>query len=496
MNKRFIIPLIILTLVCSMSLIPISTLAKDNKITLPTTLAVTRPVYANAGELDVVIRERDNSKYEGGIIEVDAYENVTFFYYYTGGDNTSAPLLFGDDGTYISTSLSWVDGTLMTYDNDSTVILGGGVNAYYNYTLNMSSEFVTFRSRYGEFEDAIGVPNLITTGVWIESDFKQEFYTQYDEIDMNITAHNYNVTSYGLTYREVIPGHTGEFQNVSVSDTRVGGYANFTASFTHSFEADTQVEVRAFIYHFDNITKEFRYLYENKAHVITIVDGTPEMELSVPQFTNSLNVSLYWNASVLSAFITSVEIDWDDLSSIETVNNLSIHRIYHQYSSVGEYNISVTANASLATKTESVVVLIEQTAPSGSILIEETDGSLLNPELLNVTSIERSLKEIKFIIEANDTGGSGLYKIVVSTDEGNSISLPGSGEIVMSFLDYGIHKIILTIHDNAGNIREKSFFIDLVKSPIPTDSAIPFPFGILSIFGLIAIALLYKKKRN
>ena len=231
-----------------MSIFSINSIAKEEPIISLPTLSATRPFFGYGDDNTTIIRSRDDPHYKGAIVEADAFENVTIWYGYSGGDNTSAPYIFGDDGTYTNDSLSWDEGKLLTYDNETTVEKGGGVYAYYNYSFIMNSEFLVVYSRYGEYEDLFGipdgVPNLITTGVYIESAFRQESYTQYDAIDMNITVHDYNLTSYGLIYREVLPDYSGEYQNVTVIQDRIGDYANLTTSFSHSFEPDTQVPPR------------------------------------------------------------------------------------------------------------------------------------------------------------------------------------------------------------------------------------------------------------
>ncbi len=500
MKKQFILSLMILTIICGMSIFSLNSIAIEEPTISNPTLMQLRPFFNYGDENTTVLRSRDNNQYQGAIVEAEEDQNVTIWYGYSGGTNTSAPYIFGDDGTYENESLSWDEGKLLTYDNETTVETGGGVYAYYNYSFVMESEFLVVYGRYGEYEDVMGVPdgipNLITTGVWIESEFKQETYTQFDLIDMNITAHYYNLTSYGLMYREVLPDHSGEFQNVTVIQDRVGDYANLTASFSHSYGADTQIEVRAFIQHFDNMTQEYRYLYENKAHMITLVDGTPEVDVTTSRYTNSYNVSLSWSASATNANITSVDIDWDDLSSIETIINMSQFTVYHLYSSLGEYNISLTINASDATVNANTLVLIEQDDPTGTIFIKGSDDSLLDPDVLNVTSIETGVRELTFVIESSDTGGSGVEKMVVLTDEGNSAAVFDEEEITIQFLEYGVHEITFRVYDNAGNIYEKAFFVELIKPEDPSGSPIPFPFGVLSIFGLVAIALLYKKMRR
>lgn len=496
MKKRFILTLMILTIICGMSIFSINSIAKEEPtITLPT-LNATRPFFGYGDENTTVLRAREDSQFQGAIVEANANENVTIWYGYSGGTNTSAPFLFGDDGTDTNDSLSWDEGKLLTYDNETTVETGGGIYAYYNYSFTMVSEFIVVYGRYGEFEDDIGVSNLITSGVWIESAFRQEVYTQFDSIDMDITVHDYNLTSYGLMYREVLPDHSGDFQNVTVIQDRVGDYANLTTSFSHSYAPDTLVEIRAFIEHYDNMTNEFRYMYENQAHIVTIVDGSPEVDVTSSRYTNSLNVSLYWSASAIKENITSVEIDWDDLSGIDTIINMSTFTTYHLYSSFGEYNISLTVNASEAYVDAYVMILIEQEDPSGTIFIKDTDGSLLDPDLLNVTSIETNMKQMTFVVESSDTGGSGVEKMVVLTDEGNSVAVFNENEVTIQFREYGVHQIYFKVYDNAGNFYEKSFFVELVKPEDPSGSPIPFPFGIVSIIGLIAIALLFKKKRN
>ncbi|MHA1405796.1 MAG: hypothetical protein ACTSSG_00250 [Candidatus Heimdallarchaeaceae archaeon] len=496
MKKQLVVSIFLIVLMSSLSIISVKSLRNTNpNFESPEFAATIRPVFEGADVNTSVIVERDDASSTGAIIKATPHKNVTIWYSYVGGNNESAPLLFGDDGTSTPDSLSWVDGKLMTYDYEKTASLGGGVSAFYNYTFNLSSQFVVFRARYVEYEDDINIPNLITTGVWIKSYFLQEFYTQFDAIDMNITMYNYNISSYGLLYRKVTPDNSEVFQNVTFSSTQEGTEANVTASFVNKFKVGTEVEVRAFIMHYDNITNQYRILQENKAHFLTIVDGSPEVTVSTEKFTNSLNISIEWQASAPKANITAVDIDWGDSSAIQSVSNLSIHVASHLYPSAGEYTINVTAFAGLAVKSELATILIDQDDPSGTIKLKLTNGTLVDLSQ-EVFSLETEVKEITLAVSGSDVGGSGVAQIEVITDEGNSIARDSDGEVTILFLDYGLHEITLKVTDNAGNVYTRNVVINLVEPEFPKDFGVPFPFGVVTVIALFSLVFLYKKRRK
>ncbi|MCG3222396.1 MAG: hypothetical protein H7641_13535, partial [Candidatus Heimdallarchaeota archaeon] len=129
-TKRLILPLMVIALITSMSFIAadfvdnetskISTDQDKDFISIPKKATTYRPVFWKADVNTTEIVERYPANNTGAVITADLYANVTIWYTYVGGDNESAPLLFGDDGTTGPTSLSWLEGTLMTYDNETT----------------------------------------------------------------------------------------------------------------------------------------------------------------------------------------------------------------------------------------------------------------------------------------------------------------------------------------------------------------------------------------
>ncbi|MBY9000862.1 MAG: hypothetical protein KGD64_08120 [Candidatus Heimdallarchaeota archaeon] len=499
-KNRTFAAMVILALMCSMSIITLTQSKIEQTSTLPSLDATTRPVFAGGDDDNTtVLVARNDAVFNGSVLRADVptYSNVTFWYTFVGGDNESAPLLFGDDGTNTPDSLSWVNPTLMTYDNESSVELGLGVKAYYNYTFNLSSSFVSFYARYGEYESPFKIPNLITTGVWLESYFVQEQYTQYEDIEMDIILHDYNISQYGLMYREVESTHSLPFENVTYSLTDEGAQRNVTAAIGNSFDAGTQLEIRSFIVHYDNITSEYRTLTENKVRLVTLVDGNPELTLESERYTNSRDVTIYWEAEAINSNISAVEVDWDDGSGIESAN-ISIPIIIHSYASSGEYNINVTAFSftGLGSVTDNFTVLIETIAPTGIIQLLNEDGEYIVLNETETFDIVVEKKELQFNVSGTDTGGSGVAKLVIETDEGNIIESPIDAIITIPFLEYGFHFIIFKVYDAAGNEYSFEVYIKMIEKELPTYAGVPFPFGLVTIAGLISIALIYLKKRK
>jgi len=494
MKKHTVIPLVLLALVISMSL---TTNTKSEQInpqdalpTLDSTLLLFRGTDGNA----TVLITHNPSVSRGAIYKTNLYNNVTIWYSYVGGDNLSAPLLFGDDGL---SGLDWDIGTLMTYDNERTDLESDG-SAYYNYTFFITTNFVSFIARYGEWENEFKAPHLITIDPRVTSILVPDVvYTQLNDIEYNLTVTNYNFTAYGLRYREVTPEHDTEFQNVTVSMTAESmDKSYFIASFSHSFDVDTEVEVRAFIVQFDNMTLENRILHENWAHTLTIQDTSPEVELTADSTVNLLNFSLLFEATAPYSNITLVEIDWDDLSGIQALVNVSFDEVYHLYAGVGEYNISVTAYSETLSSTEYFLVLIEQEDPTGKVEVM-VDGNLVEPSVGETIPVEVAIKSATFQVSANDTGGSGVWKISLETDEGNLVTVEGdSGEITLLFMEYGEHDILMTVYDNSDNTYTFTFSVDLIPIETPGDNPVPFPFGLTTIAGLITLAAIYLKKKK
>jgi len=444
---------------------------------------VSRPVFDSSDPQPVVGRDSEN--YQGAIIIADQTKNVTnvtVWYSLSGGDNTTIPLLFGDDGGH---ELSWTTPISMVYDE---VKSNNSATAYYNYTFQIQSDFIIFRAWYDEYEDDIGIPNIITTGVRIESSFLQSYYTQYDTVDMNISLFNYNISKYGLEFRKVTPDYDEEFLNSTFTFTDNGTFRDVIANFNHSFEVDTQIEVRAFIVHFDNFTKTDRILYENKAHILTLIEGTPEIELESEPFTNDLNISLTWNATPVKGEVTAVNIDWGDETN-EDLTNLTVHKIYHLYSEAKEYNITVTVEAGAAVGSETISILIDQTAPTVNISYIDPDE---NPDDGNITI--NGPKQVTITFTSHDEGGSGVAKIVIETDEGNVYELlEVNGSYTVEFLEYGYHTVTVTVYDNAGNTFKDSISFYLSKAEEPTDIGVPVS-TVAIIVGVLSLTFLKRKK--
>jgi hypothetical protein len=476
------------------------TISSDQTKEFPKEAPVYRPVFWKADANTTELVERYDTNSTGAVIKADLYSNVTIWYTFVGGDNTSAPLLFGDDGLSTPGSLSWIEGILMTYDNETTVTKNDGLG-YYNYTLNMSSHFVVFRARYGLFEDEVGVPNIITTGVWINSSFIQDFYTQYDEIDMDLKLRKYNITSYGLLYRVIEtdstePDYSTTFDNITIPYVEDGTDISKTlnASFANIFPVGTELDVRGFITQYDNVTQQERIFHENDADFVTINDGDPQMTLTHTRFTNSLNVSISWEAEAPKVNITSVEIDWNDTVT-DTYYDLAKSTAYHLYSANGEYKIEVTAYAYAASITKTVKVLIEDELPTGEILVQLENGTFIDPTLQTITPIKTDNKLISFKMTGSDEQ-SGLQKISIETDEGNLLEFDSDAETTIPFLEYGVHDVYFRVYDKSGNFYEVSFSLNLTEPEDPQMGPVPYPFGLISIIGLVALAAIYLRKRK
>ena len=494
MKKRTFIPLVLLALVFSMSLTTITKSEQNNpQNSLPTLDATIKPIFRGTDGNATLLISQSIELRRGAIYTTEPNKNVTIWYSFAGGDNLSAPILFGDDGVG---NLSWNIGILMNYDYERTELESDG-SAYYNHTFFIISNFISFIVRYGVYENDFRVPHLITIAPRVISTLIPDFYTQINDIKYNLTLYNYNITGYGLSYREVTPEHDTDFLNVSVSlvDWSIT-FLNVSLSFNHSFEVGTEVEVRGFIVQNDNMTLQSRILHENYAHVITIVDTTPELELTGERYSNYLNYSLMYVSSAPHSNVTLVEIDWDDLSGIQSIVNISYDTIYHLYSSVGEYNITVTAYSETLSVTEYVIALIEQIDPTGIVKVL-VGGELKEPSAGERISIEVEIKSATFQVSANDTGGSGVLKISLETDEGNLVTVEGdSGEITLLFLEYGEHDILMTVYDKSGNLYIFTFSVDLIPVETRGDIPVPFPFGLTTLAGLIALVAIYSKKKK
>ncbi|UJG41844.1 MAG: hypothetical protein K9W45_05115 [Candidatus Heimdallarchaeum aukensis] len=483
-KKQFIIPLVILVLlfgqITTSNAIRINTIQSAQLIKAVSS----KPVFDTSDPIPTF--DRDDENYQGALIIAEPSKNVTnvtIWYKLDGGDNTTIPYLFGDDGGF---NLSWTEPTPMIYDveksNNSDI-------AYYNYTFDIKSDFIMFRAWYGEWEDEMNIPNVITTGVRIETYFLRSFYTQYDQIDMNISLYNYNITGYGVKYREFTPHHDEIFQNVTFSLTDEGVYTNVSAAITHSFSPGTQIEIRAFIVQFDNFTETERIYTENVAHIVTLSEGTPEITLKSDRYTNNLNVSVEWNATPISGEITAVEFNWGD-GTVETLANLSIHTVYHLYDEAKEYNITINVEAGASFGNKTITILIDQLNPSGSIFVIDNDD---DPNDYNITI--NGPKNVEIVYNTTDEGGSGVQKVRIETDEGNAYELTSAnGTYTVEFLNFGYHTVYLKVYDNAGNVYTTSitFFIHGVTQP--KDIGVPFStFAI--IVGIISLAVVMKKRK-
>ncbi len=493
MKKQSITTLVLLTLLCSVNFISTS-VGKDNENQFyqPELNAGTRPIFAGTDGNATVIYDRHPSILRGALYQADIYANVTLWYSFLGGDNWSAPILFIEDGngTYNP------DGELMQFDEAKTVIESDG-SGYYNFTFNMTSNFFAFRARYGEYEDDYGLYNVITADeTKIRSYFWEPYYTQLEQISMNLTLYNFNMTGYGFKYRDVTENYNGEFENVTYALVSDGDESTLNVSFSHSFEKDTVVQVEAFILQYDNMTDTNRIFSENHINTFTVADATPEIELDVPRYTNNLNVSLSWKTTVLNGNITAFEIDWGDLTGIQIIN-VSISKYFHVYAAVGEYEITATAYADFLESNLTTTVLIEQFNPTGTVKILLPNGSIIEPNSTYIPLIIVEEKQLDFILNGSDSGGSGIQKIILSTDEGNSVEISEDGVVTLHFVELGLRELTITVVDRAGNEHSESFYINLELKELRSDFPVPFPFGITTIIGLFSLAIFtYLRKKK
>ncbi|MHA1466152.1 MAG: hypothetical protein ACTSQ2_13770, partial [Candidatus Heimdallarchaeaceae archaeon] len=199
----------------------------------------------------------------------------------------------------------------------------------------------------------------------------------------------------------------------------------------------------------------------------------------------------------INSNITAVEVDWDDGSAIESISNVSINTITHEYASSGEYNIFVTAYAGLGSTSENITVLIETIAPTGTIFLLDDEGNSIALNETNTFEITVEKKELQFNVSGIDNeGGSGVKKLVIETDEDNVIESPFDTVITIPFLEYGFHVITFKVVDFAGNEYSFVIYVNLKEKELPTYAGVPFPFGLVTVVGFIAAALIYLKKRR
>ena len=106
-------------------------------------------------------------------------------------------------------------------------------------------------------------------------------------------------------------------------------------------------------------------------------------------------------------------------------------------------------------------------------------------------------KELKFNVTGVDNiGGSGVEKLVIMTDEGNVVESSVDKVITIPFLEYGFHVITFKVIDLAGNEYSFVIYVNLIEKELPTYAGVPFPFGLITAVGLIAVTLIYLKKRR
>ncbi|MCG3219734.1 MAG: hypothetical protein H7641_00005, partial [Candidatus Heimdallarchaeota archaeon] len=203
-----------------------------------------------------------------------------------------------------------------------------------------------------------------------------------------------------------------------------------------------------------------------------------------------------WEAEAPKLNITTVEINWDDATGIDIYADLPIHTAYHLYSSVGEYKINITAFAYGALISKTVTVLIEDEVPEGEILVQLANGTFVDPTLQEITIIETEFKQVTFFVNGSDLGGSDIAKIVIETDEGNLFEFLNATEATVPFLTFGEHDIIFRVYDRSGNFFEVEFKLKLVAPPEPTMGPVPYPFGVISMLGLVALAVIYLRKKR
>jgi hypothetical protein len=319
---------------------------------------------------------------------------------------------------------------------------------------------------------------------------------------MDVKLRKYNITNYGLVYREVItdpsePDYRTNFENVTIPLVEDGSALSKTlnVSTIDTFPVGTELDVRAFVTHYDNVTMQERVFYENDADLVTIADGNPQMNVTHLRYTNSMNVSIYWEAAAPKLNITSVEIDWGDSTGLDVYIDLAKHTAYHLYSEASEYSIKITAYAYGASISKTVKVLIDVDVPDGEILVQLTNGTMIDPRGVALTQIETDNKRITFSFDGTDEG-SGIEKFVLETDEGNLFEYLSATTTAIAFLEYGVHTVHFRVYDKSGSFYEVQFQIELIDPPEPTMGPVPYPFGIISILSLGALAVLYLRKKR
>jgi len=483
-----------------------------------------------------VIRERNNTLGEGGIVQVQELANVTFRYA-IALQNTSSFVdtvdlrLFADlpivnsanfNNTASNTELSLSDSSKtvpLTYTGTNTTgfinytrpndgqVLSNATLYYYETTVvNMSVSYLPFYVKdisvggLGEHDNG-GAYNLLTTGAYFNTKSQDDFYIQNEKVNVTGNLFFADQATQALGFQYQVNGGTVKNQNFTLSYTGVNGTANITLN---SYDPGTIISWTGVFYTSnDTLVNMSRIISNVDVKTVDVGDGTPHLSIKVltndatgyvdnhTVYSTNFSITFQVQATVpkgaidnlyllASATDTTPKV-FDKVNgsfSIGTTNQTVDYSTFTSSTDGGQFNttIATTTNKGLSLN-ETYTIVIDKVNPTISSFA--VDGG---------QSVKTSDGSVSFNFNFADDN-SGVKMAILSFGDGQSMDVNGLTTVSHRYLDFksNTYEISLTVIDKAGNTVVQTGTLNLSATPLSRDRA---PSFAVLIFFVVLILLL------
>jgi hypothetical protein len=371
--------------------------------------------------------------------------------------------------------------------------------SYYTVSLNITADYIQF---YAAFEsvaglsedDGLGIRNLITRFQSWETESQDEFYIQFEHINITLTVANATENdTYGIKYK-----NTPASSWVELNFTYTFSSSNVSAILDlGDRKIGDEIEWISFAYLEDVTLNSTRRIEGIDHHFVDVGDGTPILDVHISSthpdavfidntlYSQTPLTNFNFSASVPKGNLTSfsLQTNAENISITPTVNaSLSgeyMNRSYI-YPTNGTYTaaIFVFTNKGLEVNTTFSIV-IDKELPTVKFLGDFQDG------LEVISSVDGF---VTFSFEFSDTISGARY-VILDLGDGLSVEVTNMIEYTHKYIDFNRNYFVsLTIIDWAGNSDRVDATLTLNFQDVP-DSSPPQLEFYLFLIGLLALIL-------
>jgi hypothetical protein len=471
-----------------------------------------RPLFVSVENNGEMVRERNDTLGLGAVYRAeDLYSNVTITYMVVNGNNETKIRLYADVPGNFSLDRSADMNKSLTFSHFNTSYFANytvpytsdffdnATVSFYTVSLNITADYIEF---YAAFEsetglsedDVLGLRNLITRFQSWETKSQDEFYIQFEHINITLTVANATENdTYGIKYKDTTSSNWVEMNfTYTFSSSNVSAMLDL-----NDRDIGTEIEWISYAY-LEDITLNLTRRIEGIDHqFVDVGDGTPilDVKMSSPHpdavfyndtlYSQTPSAEFNFSASVPKGNLTSfsLQTNAENISITPTINaSLSgeyMNRSY-TYPANGTYSVVFFAFTNKGLEVNmTFTIIIDKEIPTVKFLGDFQDG---------IEVIESTDGLVTFEFEFSDLISTVRYAILDLGDD-TSVEVTHIATYTHKYLDFNRNYFVsLTIIDWAGNSDSVEATLTLNFDDVP-DSSPPQLEFYLFLIGVIALIL-------